>query len=75
MAPHREPIHDVHLLTGVNKFYSDRTLETFGRGGAGWFWRPRRGQFTGWLAYWAVCYELRNVPTRAAKSWFERAAV
>jgi hypothetical protein len=23
----------------------------------------------------AVCYELRNVPTRAAKSWFERAAV
>jgi hypothetical protein len=44
MAPHREPIHDVHLLTGVNieVFYADRTLETFGRGGAGWFWWPRR---------------------------------
>jgi hypothetical protein len=21
-------------------FYADRTLETFGRGGAGWFWWP-----------------------------------
>ena len=41
----------------------------------GGFGGRARGQFTGWLAYWAVCYELRNVPTRAAKSWFERAAV
>ena len=72
-----DPLYDTHPAIGVSieVFYADRTLETFGRGGAGWFWRPRRGQFTGWLAYWAVCYELRNVPTRAAKSWFERAAV
>jgi hypothetical protein len=48
MAPlqlaHREPIHDVHPLTGISieVFYSDRTLETFGRGGAGWFWWWRR---------------------------------
>ena len=40
----REPLCDIHPLTGVNieVFYSDRTLETFGRGGAGWFWWPRR---------------------------------
>jgi len=48
MAPlqraRREPIHDVHPLTGVNieVFYADRTMETFGRDSAGWFWWPRR---------------------------------
>jgi hypothetical protein len=42
--PRRQPIHDVHALTGVDieVFFADRTLETFGRGGAGWFWWPRR---------------------------------
>ncbi|MDE1937084.1 hypothetical protein [Bradyrhizobium sp.] len=47
MAPHREPIHDINPLTGVDieVFYSDRTLETFGRGAAGWFWWPRRRGF------------------------------
>jgi hypothetical protein len=40
----REPLFDVHPRTGVSieVFYADRTLETFGRGGAGWFWWPRR---------------------------------
>jgi hypothetical protein len=44
----REPIHDVHPLTGISfeVFYSDRTLETFGRDGAGWFWWPRRRGFS-----------------------------
>jgi hypothetical protein len=44
---HREPIHDVHPLTGISieVFYSDRTLETFGGGGAGWFWWSRRRGF------------------------------
>jgi hypothetical protein len=39
-----EPLFDVHPRTGISfeVFYSDRTLETFGRGGAGWFWWPRR---------------------------------
>ena len=39
-----EPLFDFHPLTGISieVFYSDRTLETFGRGGAGWFWWPRR---------------------------------
>jgi hypothetical protein len=67
MAPHREPIHDVHLLTGVNieVFYADRTMETFGWGGAGWYWWVRRRGFapdgaaqgpfpTGYTAYRAA---------------------
>jgi hypothetical protein len=39
-----EPLFDVHPRTGINfeVFYSDSTLETFGRGGAGWFWWPRQ---------------------------------
>jgi hypothetical protein len=41
-----EPLFDVHPQTGVSfeVFFSDRTLETFGRCGAGWFyWARRRG--------------------------------
>ena len=47
MAPHCEPIKDVHPGTGVSieVFYWDLTLETFGRRGAGWFWWPRRRGF------------------------------
>jgi hypothetical protein len=43
----QEPLFDVHPLTGasIEVFYSDRTLETFGRSGAGWFWWPRRHGF------------------------------
>ena len=42
--PRREPLFDVHPQTGIRieVFYADRTLETFGRGGAGWFWWSRR---------------------------------
>jgi hypothetical protein len=38
---------DVHPVTGrsIEVFYADRTLETFGRGGAGWFWWLRRRRF------------------------------
>ena len=38
-----EPLFDVNPRTGVSfeVFYSDRTLETFGRGGTGWFWWSR----------------------------------
>ena len=40
----RDPLFDLHPQTGISieVFYSDLTLETFGRGGAGWFWWPRR---------------------------------
>jgi hypothetical protein len=39
-----EPLFDVHPATGVSieVFYADSRLVTFGRGGAGWFWWPRR---------------------------------
>ena len=47
MAPQAqkyEPLYDVNPETGgsIEVFYSDRTLETFGRGGSGWFWWSRR---------------------------------
>jgi hypothetical protein len=40
----REPLYDINPRTGISfeVFYADRTLETFGRAGAGWFWWPRR---------------------------------
>ena len=36
----RKPMFDVHPQTGasIEVFYADRTIETFGRCGAGWFW-------------------------------------
>jgi hypothetical protein len=39
-----EPLYDTHPLTGaaIEVFYADRTLETFGRCGPGWFWWYRR---------------------------------
>jgi hypothetical protein len=42
-----EPIFDIHPVTGVGieVFYADTALETFGRVGAGWFWWPRRRWF------------------------------
>jgi hypothetical protein len=41
------PFFDVDPVTGrsIEVFYADRTLETFGRGGSGWFWWPRRRGF------------------------------
>jgi hypothetical protein len=61
-----ELLFDIHPVTGasIEVFFADR-LATFGRGGAGWFWwSRRRGLFAGWLAYWAVRYELRSVSAR-----------
>ena len=44
----REALFDVHPQTGatIEVFYGDRTLETFGRCGAGWFWWSRRRGFS-----------------------------
>jgi hypothetical protein len=38
------PFYETDPVTGVNieVFYAGRALETFGRGGVGWFWWPRR---------------------------------
>ena len=42
-----EPLFDIHPVTGasIEVFYADG-LATFGRGGAGWFWWPRRRGFS-----------------------------
>jgi len=38
-----EPIFDINPAgASIEVFYADRTLETFGRSGAGWFWWPRQ---------------------------------
>ena len=45
--PRFAPLFDVDPVTGasIEVFYADRTLEKFGRVGAGWFWWPRRRGF------------------------------
>ncbi len=45
--PRHEPLFDIHPGTGatIEVFYADRRLETFGKGGAGWFWWCRRRGF------------------------------
>ena len=60
-----EPLYDVDPRTGtsIEVFDADRAVQTFGRGGAGWFWWARRrgcapdgpptGPFaTSFAAYW-----------------------
>jgi hypothetical protein len=44
----REPLYDIDPRTGasIEIFYADRTLETFGRCVAGWFWWSRRRGFS-----------------------------
>ena len=43
-----QSLYDIDLQTGatIEVFYADRTLETFGRCGAGWFWWSRRRGFS-----------------------------
>jgi hypothetical protein len=43
-----DPLYDIDPRTGatIEIFYADRTLETFGRSGAGWFWWSRRRGFS-----------------------------
>jgi hypothetical protein len=40
----RESLYDINPQTGVSieVYYADRSLETFGRSGAGWFWWSRQ---------------------------------
>jgi hypothetical protein len=52
MAPGSDPRHqaslfDVQPVTGdsIEVFYADRTLESFGRLSAGWFWCVRKRGF------------------------------
>jgi hypothetical protein len=67
MAQPREPIHDVHPLTGVNieVFFVYRAMETFGRGNAGWFWWPRlRGCSPEGPLGWSLSDELGGLSGR-----------
>ena len=43
----RNPLYDINPRTGawIEAFYADRSLDTFGRRGAGWFWQSRRPSF------------------------------
>jgi len=69
-----EHFFDIHPVTGacIEVFNADNRLVTFGRGGSGWFWWPRRrgcspdGSPTG---PFATSY------AASAKSWLERAGV
>jgi hypothetical protein len=70
----REPLYDINALTGISieVFYADRTLETFGRGGAGWFWWPRQrgcspdGPATGPFATSYAAYRHAMTKTRCS---------
>jgi hypothetical protein len=44
---HQEPLFDIHPTTGgtFEVFYATRLPGSFGRGGGGWFWWPRRRGF------------------------------
>ena len=46
--PCRDALFDVHPQSGasIEVFYADRTMETFGGCGAGWFWWSRRRGFS-----------------------------
>jgi hypothetical protein len=60
----RAPVFDVHPQTddSIEVFHADRTLETFGGAGAGWFWCYRQrgtssdGPVTGPFATWYAAY-------------------
>jgi hypothetical protein len=79
--PRREPLFDFHPQTGISieVFYSDRTLETFGRGGAAWFWQTRRrgyppeGHATGPFATSYAAY--RHAMNTARVSSWRRASI
>jgi hypothetical protein len=44
LGPAHEAFFDIHPVTGasIEVFYADRSLETFGRCGSGWFWWARQ---------------------------------
>ena len=77
-----EPLFDIHPLTGasIEVFYADRTLDTFGRCGAGWFWCCRRrgfapngspiGPFA--TSYAAYRHAMTTAPLRVASEWKPR---
>ena len=66
-SPRHQPLFDVHRVTGasIEVFYADG-LATFGRGGAGWcFWPRRRGFAPNGPCTRAFSNAACSVPTRA----------
>ncbi len=69
-----EPFYEIDPLTliSIEVFYSDRTLETFGRDGAGWFWWPRHcgsspdGSATGPFSTSYAAYRHAMIRTRCS---------
>ena len=63
-----EPLYDIDPRTGasIEVFYADRSLETFGQCGSGWFWWSRRHGFVpfGQSSEWPIRYELRSISAR-----------
>ena len=61
-----EPLYDIDPRTGasIEVFYADRTLETFGRYGAGWFWCSRQRGYPPWGEPTDLPYELRMICSR-----------
>ncbi len=64
--PRHEPLYDVDPRKGarIEVSYADRALETFGRGGAAWFWCFRRRGYAPDSPDRPVRYKLRSVPAR-----------
>ena len=61
-----EALFDIHPVTGasIEVFYADRSLETFGWRGAGWFWCLVGADFSS--GSWSVPYLLLSVSARDA---------
>jgi hypothetical protein len=74
----QEPLFDVDPRTGISieVFFADRTMETFGRLGSGWFWQARRrghapeGQRTGPFAtsYGAYRHAMNTATSKLARA-------
>jgi hypothetical protein len=71
-----EPLYDINPRTGawIEVFYADRSLETFGRCGPGWFWwsgrrgRPPDGPRTGPFATSYAAYRhAMNTPAAISR--------
>ena len=78
------PIFDIHPVTGasIEIFYADRTLESFGKGGAGWFCHLRQRGFapddaahgpfpTSYSAYRAALNSQVVTPLRLSRVLFD----
>ena len=71
------PLFDVHPVTGdsIEVFYADRTLESFGRLGAGWYWWSRQARVCSRRPGMGPSHELFGISRRSAFCGRSRAIV